>query len=453
MLSRVNICKQLNITKSMFAFLEKFYDLKRDNSEVRVKRVIQSNIETKSKHIDFDLEKLRKVYIDNDLAYEEVKTMFNLTGYQLDKILRENGWKKPRKQSSKKVISTKLEKYGSDNYGNWQKGHETRIKNYGSLEASYNSGMETYRQTCLERYGYETPFVSPEIKSHRKKKETKPNIKFRNLLDALHIDYQQEFVIHTKSYDFRVGTILIEINPTVTHNSTYNIHKEQPPMPKDYHLVKSSLAKENGYHCVHVFDWDDKYKVVDMLKYKTTIFARKCELKELNKSITKQFLDENHLQGSCRGQTHRYGLFYNNELVQVMTFGKPRYNKNYEYELLRLCTKRGYSITGGSNKLFKYFVDNVKPNSVISYCDIAKHSGNVYERLGFKLLSISKPTRHWYSDRLSLHITDAFLRQKGFDKIFKTSYGKGTSNEQLMLQNGFVEVYDCGQQTWLYKTV
>ena len=48
-----------------------------------------------------------------------------------------------------------------------------------------------------------------------------------------------------------------------------------------------------------------------------------------------------------------------------------------------------------------------------------------------------------------MHITDGLLRQRGFDQLFGTHYGKGTSNEQLMLDNGFVEIYDCGQQAYV----
>ena len=34
-----------------------------------------------------------------------------------------------------------------------------------------------------------------------------------------------------------------------------------------------------------------------------------------------------------------------------MTFGKPRYNKNYTWELLRLCTNNKYKIVVGFNSI------------------------------------------------------------------------------------------------------
>ena len=144
------------------------------------------------------------------------------------------------------------------------------------------------------------------------------------------------------------------------------------------------------------------------------------------------------------------GLYYNNELVELMTFGKPRYNKNYEWELLRLCSHKDYKIIGGAEKLFIYFIRNYSPKSIISYCDYSKFSGDVYNRLGFKKMKNSTPSKHWYNGKQ--HITDNLLRHRGYDQLFNTHYGKGTSNEQLMLENGFVEIYDCGQMTFIWSS-
>ena len=155
--------------------------------------------------------------------------------------------------------------------------------------------------------------------------------------------------------------------------------------------------------------------------------------------------------GYCKNQTIRLGLYYKKELVEVMTFGKLRYNKKYEYELLRLCTKTDYIVIGGTEKIFKYFIKKYLPQSVISYCDNSKFEGDIYNKLGFKLKEFGKPSKHWYNIKTKVHITDNLLRQKGYDILFKTNYGKGTNNEELMINNGFVEIYDCGQSVYEYK--
>ncbi|MBR6113476.1 MAG: hypothetical protein IKP79_03085, partial [Bacilli bacterium] len=143
------------------------------------------------------------------------------------------------------------------------------------------------------------------------------------------------------------------------------------------------------------------------------------------------------------------GLFYKDELVSIMTFGKPRYNKKYQWELLRYCSS--YAVSGGSNKLFKYFIDNYDPKSIISYCDNSLFSGTVYKKLGFKLLSEkANPSCHWVN-RQGNHITDNLLRQYGVDRLIGTRYGRGTDNNQIMLDNGYVQVYDCGQLTFIWR--
>ena len=212
------------------------------------------------------------------------------------------------------------------------------------------------------------------------------------------------------------------------------------------------LAKDNGYNCISIWDWDEYGNIIGLLMNKTSIGARNCEIKEVDKKCCKEFLNKNHLQGDCRNQSIRLGLYYGDELIELMTFGKPRYNKNYEYELLRLCTKRGLVVNGGASKLFKHFIKNYNATSIISYCDLSKFSGKIYEDLGFthKSTSISK---HWYEPKTNTHITDNLLKQRGFDQLFKTNYGKGVSNKELMLEHGFVEIFDCGQSTYIYNSI
>lgn len=179
---------------------------------------------------------------------------------------------------------------------------------------------------------------------------------------------------------------------------------------------------------------------------RTKIYARLCKVDLVSTELATEFINKYHLQGYAKS-TINAGLFYNKELVAVMTFAKPRYNKNYQYELIRYCA--AYNIIGGAEKLFKYFVNTYKPESIVSYCDLSKFQGRVYEQLGFRLKTNSiKPSLHWFNIKTKKHITDNLLRQRGYDQLFGTNYGKGTSNRDLMLASDFIEVYDCGQATY-----
>ena len=326
----------------------------------------------------------------------------------------------------------------------------TLIKHYGSFTNYKEQMLNTVTQTVQEKYNVPWSCMRPEARIYSGN-DSSVNKEFEKLLLKNNVKYTKEFVLGNYSYDFKVDTILIEINPTITHNTLFSPYGKHKGIDKNYHIQKTNYAKENGYQCINVWDWDDKDKVLNLLLPKQSIYARNCTLKEVDIKTCNEFLNTYHLQNSCKGQIIRLGLFYNNELVQIMTFGQPRYNKNYERELLRLCTKSQYKVIGGSEKLFKYFITSYQPISIISYCDDSKFVGNVYSKLGFTKLGLAKPSKHWYSIKTKQHITDNLLRQRGFDQLFGTHYGRGTNNEELIINNGFYPVYDCGQSTYVFK--
>ena len=157
------------------------------------------------------------------------------------------------------------------------------------------------------------------------------------------------------------------------------------------------------------------------------------------------------------GNIINLGLSLDNDIIQVMTFGKPRYNKNYQWELLRLCTKSNYIVIGGAEKLFKYFIKNYNPESIISYCDNSKFRGDVYLNLGFNEQWATNPSKIWSKD--DKYVTDNLLRQRGFDQLIGSKlsppeiYGKGTDNEKLMIAHKWLPVYDCGQQIFKWRKI
>ena len=63
----------------------------------------------------------------------------------------------------------------------------------------------------------------------------------------------------------------------------------------------------------------------------------------------------------------------------------------------------------------------------------------------------SNPASHWYNIKTKRHISDSLLRQRGADQLLGTADGKGTSNREIMLREGFIEVYDCGQSTYIWQ--
>ena len=350
-----------------------------------------------------------------------------------------------------KSRATSFEKYGTE-YPNQSEIVKSKIdastlEHYGVNRACK---LDEFKQkivdTNRERYGvdYTCLIYSGKLKGN----DSSYNRSFAELLDINNITYEREFLLQKYSYDFKVGNTLIEIDPTATHNTYFSPYGDNR-IDVNYHRDKTKLAKDNGYSVIHIFEWDDINKVMQLLKNRVTIYARKCEVRMVSEVDTGNYLDTYHLQGTCRGQKIRLGLYYNNQLVSLMTFGKSRFNKNCEYELLRYCAS--HNVVGGAEKLFKYFIDNYKPSSIVSYCDTSKFSGKVYDTLSFEFIKTNKPRKHWYSMKERRHITDGLLLSQGYDRLFKESHGKWTSNEELILARGYLPVYDCGQSTYIWR--
>lgn len=431
-------------------------------------------------------EEITELYLTQNCTYEYLMQRYNITSWALDKVIKEYGISKPRKQSAKIVLDTKYKNAGGkENYDKqvyatmlsnlaskgitkeehyekvsegckaaWGKKSreelqhiiEGRYKNYFDIPEKISHAKEVRSATNLEKYGVVNSFALATYTNN-----SKPNIQFSELLKDAGIEYTREFCIRHNNghfkYDFCVGNKLVEIDPWPCHNVTFCPIPGATKIYKNYHFNKSKVARENGYTCIHVWDWDDWEKVVRLLLPREKVYARNCIVKQIIKKDCINYLNKYHLQGYARSSID-LGLYCNDELVSVMTFGRPRYNKNYEYELIRYCSHK--YVVGGAEKLFKYFLKNYCPASIISYCDNSKFRGDVYTSLGFELVDFGVPTRHWFNIKTGQHITDNLLRQRGFDQLFGTSYGKGTSNDQLMIEHDFVEIYDCGQSVYRY---
>ncbi|MCM1222648.1 MAG: hypothetical protein NC548_50125, partial [Lachnospiraceae bacterium] len=306
-------------------------------------------------------------------------------------------------------------------------------------------------ETCQERYDVPYACMLEQCRNKNHFIVSNRNRSVSEIFRQHNIETTLEFKIGKYAFDlFLVGfDTFIEVDPTYTHNAIGN-HWNKTGIDKYYHVEKTKIAVKNGYRCIHLFDWDDIEKIAAMFHERETLYARKCSVQVIEKQAADEFIDKYHLQGECNGQLVCLGLYSNGILIQVMTFGKPRYNKKYQYELLRLCSDSEVSIVGGAEKLFKYFIRNYSPESIISYCDLAKFSGDVYERLGFTHLHNTEPNKIWSNGIRK--ITNNLLMQRGYDQLFNTNYGKGTNNGELMLQHGWLPVYDCGQGVYVWKS-
>lgn len=235
-------------------------------------------------------------------------------------------------------------------------------------------------------------------------------------------------------------------------------HSEQFVQNNNYHLEKTNECADKGIRLIHIFEdeWIYKNEIVKSRllniigKTPNKIYGRKCEIKFVANDVTRDFLNENHIQGYCNSSI-RYGLYYNGELVSLMTFGKLRKNLGSEscdghYELLRFCNKLNTTVIGGASKLFKFFLKTHHPSEVISYADRRWSFGNMYEKLGFTLSHISQPN---YFYVIGNERENRFKYRK--DVLVSEGYDESKSEHQIMLERGIYRIYDCGCLVYKYK--
>lgn len=376
-----------------------------------------------------------------------------------------------------KAKETLLEKYG-DTAPNRARNPRTeeQIKAVESKESLRefiikHSNNGTIAQTELQvllglglsrsnQYVYEYSLEELIRFNDRQSQDERDIIKWlRDDLGLVVIDRNRQ-ILRGKEIDIYIPDkqIGIEYNGSFWHSDLLKDRK--------YHQEKSLEARKNGVRLIHIFEYEWKNpKIQAKLKNylmdvlgvgcdKRVVYARNTSIRQISHVESSSFLDRYHLQGQANATIH-IGIFsaeqHSEELLGVMTFGKPRFTCECEYELIRMCFKPGVSIPGGAQKMFKHFIRNYKPKSVLTYSDIAKFTGKVYETIGFKAVEnghITQPNYVWV--KLSDY---QFLKRYSTTKqsLIESGLGEESQTEsEIMESMGYVKVHDCGQFKFKY---
>jgi hypothetical protein len=396
---------------------------------------------------------------------------------------------------------TMLDKYGNINYRNHKKMYSTKKKKYNNehfnnklkikqtqLIKNFNIWKNTWDLNIIQPIFNEQDFIG--LYSYYKFKCITCGYEFE------HYRYSNKEVLcpkcnHTKgsSYELQISDFIqqyiqIETNKRFYYNKQkcheldiyitnkqFGIelnglfyHSEKDKTNKlnklyltgikpNYHLIKTNFFKEQGIQLLHIWDneWLNKQNIVKSIilsklnLLSNKVFARKCVVQNVSSKESNKFLENNHLQGKDTSSI-RLGLYYDDELVALMTLGKSRYNKNYEYELYRFACKTYTSIIGGFSKLLKYFIQTYQPNSIITYSDKRYSIGNVYKKNGFTFLHDSSPN-YFYTKDYSLLESRVKYQKHKLSKILEV-YDNALTEWENMQLNGYDRVWDCGNSVW-----
>lgn len=213
------------------------------------------------------------------------------------------------------------------------------------------------------------------------------------------------------------------------------------------HRKKWELAEKAGVRLLQIFDfeWVGRRDAVEnrlraILGKTTAIAARKCDMRQVLPGDADVFFDRVHTQGKGSRATIAYGLFNGEELVACASFGKPRSpNSPYQWELYRYASEG--RVQGGFQRLFKAFVKQHEPLSVLSYCDLRWGNGDLYKHAGFNLDGITPPDM-WYTTG-----SDRIPRERAIRRP------EGLTQAQYVEQQGWEAVHGVGSQRWIWTPV
>ena len=200
---------------------------------------------------------------------------------------------------------TKLQRWGNAGPGNIDKARQTRIARYGNP----STNLDALRATTLSRHGVVWPCQLPQCRAKSKAKSahnTKICTRLNMLFDNINVHFEQEFTFENTSLSYDIvcksHKLLIELNPTISHNSTrsfanivYN-SKHNWQRPYDDHFNKTQLALKHGYACITMFDWVPFDVVIDVIRkhlagepVNSTDFALNPQLSDDKSTIRKHW--------------------------------------------------------------------------------------------------------------------------------------------------------------------
>jgi len=184
------------------------------------------------------------------------------------------------------------------------------------------------------------------------------------------------------------------------------------------------------------------------------LFARKCRIEVIESNqMVRDFLETNHLQGFV-GSSIKIGLFYGEELVSLMTFGKGRIstgnkkNGDGEYEMLRFCNRLNTQVIGGASRMLKYFIENYNPKQILSFADRRYSNGKLYKKLGFEHVGNTEPN-YWYFKPHDYTLYHRFRFRKNI--LVQMGYDPSKTEYEIMQERGYFRIYDSGSMKFVLK--
>lgn len=218
----------------------------------------------------------------------------------------------------------------------------------------------------------------------------------------------------------------------------------------DSHFLKYQDCKDMGVQLIYV--WEDDYLnkkevVLNMLKRKLGISdepkinARDCVVDYVDYDYIRNFVESNHIQGSCTGSIYQI-LEYKEEIVAVAIY---QTQPDGYLNLRRFCTSA--MIRGGFSKLISHIEQDFPAYlGIETFSDNGVSTGSLYKENGFKCVDSVQPDYMYVVNNIRVHKFN--YRLKRFKTDSTLIYKEGLSERELAILNKLHRVYDAGKLKW-----
>ena len=308
------------------------------------------------------------------------------------------------------------------------------------ISINYNISIEHLKRAFSEN--------EIEVKLHSYNK-SKGELECRNFVKSLGVDCYSANINKKYEIDCYVKNKSFGIEYCGEYWHRYQPEKNN----KNYHKHKFAYCKKHNINLMTIFECEWKYKrnilesmIKSRLGLNSRIYARNCEIKEINSNEANMFHVKHHINGKLNCSIN-IGLYFKNELVTVISFIKSRFDKNYQYEIGRYSSKFDTVVVGGLSKMFKHFVKIYNPESCMTYADLRFGEGKSYTKIGFELVGQTVPNYFYFNKNDGVELESRFKYQKS-----KLKKSKNTEFE-IMDSLGYYRIYDCGNNKFVWKNI
>ena len=380
------------------------------------------------------------------------------------------------KDRVRKTKKTLINRYGSENYNNSEKIQETikekcdkfckdnKVVHIRPLIEKYGQGW--YKSLDLKFVYYMSNAYVHEEDIPKIVEYASSNHNFiavsrpeKEVLDYVRSIYSGEvlenkfgIIRNSKGNSLELDIFIPDRSIAIEFNGVF-WHSINSGIERNYHKYKTKACEDVGVRLIHIFEdqWVNSNDICRSIissalgVWKERIYARNCEVRDVEKETEMRFLLENHMQGYIKS-SKCIGLFYRGELVQLASFGKSRFNQGAT-ELYRLCTKKFVKVIGGFSKLLSH--SDIE-GTLITYVDRSLFDGSGYKKVGFKLVSEGIPS-YFYVDCRNYKRYNRMYFQKKYLKDRLDVFDENKSEIENMMDNNYMVIFDSGNDKYEYK--